>query len=346
MKGGSGDTIPANTMRDKNFDVSDLQAVLGDINDSIILLSQSGELIWSNKAYALFAEDLGIDPDKNFFDFFEENSDFDLSVGVQQASAMDTTCRFELFFHTFRKWFLLHITVLQVGITIRFEKITVEKQEAETPEKHVLIDERNLRILINITDHPIWLVDMNKEIVLCNTAFKKWILNFSGKELGVGDSILDKGLDAVYLEKIRACYELAFTGKNFTAIEDIKVGDEIKFTTINFNPVFDNNNVLAGISCHATDITDHRKNLSKIESQTQLLMEIANIQSHKVRGPLATLLGLVHVFNYEEVNDPNNVEVMNGVAEVAGKLDQIVTDVIRSINLLSFRTGKAKDGSE
>ncbi len=346
MNGGQADSIRGNTMRDKHFNVNDLQAVLGDINDSIVLLTRGGDLIWSNKAYARFAEELGIDENKNFFDFFEENSDFDLTIGVEQASAMDSTCRFELFFHTFKRWFLLHITVLEVGITIRFEEISVRKQDAERTDKHVLIDERNLRILINITEHPIWLVDMKKDIVLCNTAFKKWISNFSGKELGVGDNILSDGVDAVYLEKLKACYELALTSKSFTAIEDIKVGDEIKFTTINFNPVFDSNNVLAGISCHATDITDHRKNLSKIESQTQLLMEIANIQSHKVRGPLATLLGLVHVFNYDDVTDPNNVEVMNGVAEVSSKLDHIVTDVIRSINLLSFRTGKAKEDSE
>lgn len=328
-------------MRDKNFNVNDLQAILGDINDSIVLMSREGEILWSNNAFRRFAEEIDFSYE-DLFTFFDKNSYFDLRECVEQSDSSETTKHFEAFFHSFNRVFLLHVTALDFGITIRFEEIAAQKPELEKRNEHVLIDERNLRILINITDHPIWLVDVNCNIVLCNDAFRKWIFNFSGKELSTGENVLANDLDATYLEKLSACYDLARTGKNFTAIEDIKVGDEVKFTTINFNPVFDKSGALSGISCHASDITDHRKNLSKIEAQTQLLMEIANIQSHKVRGPVATLLGLVHVFNYEDIADPNNIEVMQGVAQVSEKLDEVVTDVIRSINLLSYRNQRPK----
>ena len=172
---------------------------------------------------------------------------------------------------------------------------------------------------------------------MCNDAFRKWIAYFVGHELHTGDNVLSEKLDKEYLDKFSMCYELALKGKIFNAVEDVKIGDELKFNAISFNPVFDAANCLTGISCHASDITDHRKSLSRLEAQTQLLMEIAAIQSHKVRGPVATLLGLVQVFNFNDFTDPVNAEVMEGVANVTERLDNIVREVIRNVNRFNVK---------
>ena len=177
-------------------------------------------------------------------------------------------------------------------------------------------------------------------MMLNNEPFKQWIAHFTGRELQRGDSVLSEDLGEMYLNKFKMCYELALSGKTFNTVEDMMVDGQLKFTTISFNPVFDSNSLLTGICCHATDITDQRKNLSQLDAQAQLLMEIANIQSHKVRGPVATLLGLVHVFNFDDPSSPDNLEVMQGVASVSKKLDVIVKEVIRSINLLSKHNKK------
>ena len=327
---------PDKKMPDNDTSANELRAILNEVSDGIAMLNKDGEVKWGNIVFnqlaALAGYVSGLDP----LQLIGAATGVNLQYEAGQVVLSQVAATYELFFYPATQWFLVHITPDQDGAVLRFEDITIQKELNE----EVLIDERNLRILVNITDHPIWLVDVNCNIVLCNDAFKKWIFDFSGKVLGTGDNVLSEDLDNTYLDKIKACYLLALEGNNFTAIEDIKIKDEIKFTTINFNPVFDKNAVLVGISCHATDITDHKKNLTKIEAQTQLLLEIANIQSHKVRGPVATLLGLIEVFNFDDATDPNNIEVMNGVADVTEKLDEIVTNVIRSINLLSYRSSR------
>jgi len=76
-------------------------------------------------------------------------------------------------------------------------------------------------------------------------------------------------------------------------------------------------------------MTEHRKHLLKIEEQNTALREIAFIESHKVRGPLATILGLEQLFNYDDTSDPINKEVIDGITKVSHELDLIIREVVR-----------------
>jgi len=203
--------------------------------------------------------------------------------------------------------------------------------------EQVLTDEQNLRLLINNTDDPIWLVDTNCNIVECNVSFKKWVSYFIGKELGKGDHVLNNGADKMYFEKFEMCYLLALNGKTFKSVEDMRMGDEIRYTTVSFNPVFDERNKIIGVSCYARDITEQRKHLLKIEEQNMALREIAFIESHKVRGPVATILGLAQLFEYNDITDPLNRTLVEGIAKMTNDLDVIIRDVVRRSNEIDSR---------
>ena len=136
---------------------------------------------------------------------------------------------------------------------------------------HLTSDEHNLRILINHIDDPIWLIDTNYRIVECNNAFKKWISCFTGQELDKGDDILFNGRNTAYTEKFGTCYQLALDGHAFKSVEDMTVNNEIRYTTVTFNPVSGQENKIIGVSCFARDITELRKSLLKIEEQSVAL---------------------------------------------------------------------------
>ncbi len=195
----------------------------------------------------------------------------------------------------------------------------------------IINGENNLRLLINNTDDPIWLVDTNYVIIECNQSFKQWVAHFIGKELTNGDHVLYNGLNKSYSEKFEMCYQLALNGRAFKSVEDMKVGDDLRYTTVSFNPVFDNG-IVAGVSCFARDITEQRKHLMKIEEQNAALREIAYIESHKVRGSVATIMGLEQLFNYKDPADPLNMEIMEGLAKVIYELDATVREVVRKSN--------------
>jgi tetratricopeptide (TPR) repeat protein len=76
--------------------------------------------------------------------------------------------------------------------------------------------------------------------------------------------------------------------------------------------------------------------LAHIEAQSNVLSDIAHIQAHHVRGPVATILGLVSLFNFEDPTDPVNKEVIDGLSIVTEKLDNVIKDVIIKENKLRY----------
>jgi tetratricopeptide (TPR) repeat protein len=79
---------------------------------------------------------------------------------------------------------------------------------------------------------------------------------------------------------------------------------------------------------------EKNKHLKRIKVQSDVLMDIAHIQSHELRGPISTMLGLSQLFNYEDPADPVNIELMEGISTLAKRLDKIVTDVVSRENSL------------
>ena len=75
------------------------------------------------------------------------------------------------------------------------------------------------------------------------------------------------------------------------------------------------------------DITERVKYLNDIEEQNKKLREIAWIQSHVVRAPLARMMGLVNVLREIEM-DPDEFEKWVGFFNTtADELDAIVHDI-------------------
>jgi tetratricopeptide (TPR) repeat protein len=82
------------------------------------------------------------------------------------------------------------------------------------------------------------------------------------------------------------------------------------------------------------------RHLERIELQRSVMGDIAHAHSHEVSGQVATILGLVEVFNLHDYTDPDNKVVLDGIAETASKLDIIVKDMIIKENLLNTEQKK------
>lgn len=74
--------------------------------------------------------------------------------------------------------------------------------------------------------------------------------------------------------------------------------------------------------------------INQIKTQTSVLREIADMQSHNVRGPVATILGLVQLFNTKDYTDRTNQVIIDGIKNVTEKLDEAIREVIAKENKL------------
>ncbi len=69
------------------------------------------------------------------------------------------------------------------------------------------------------------------------------------------------------------------------------------------------------------------RELQKMDEQKQKLKKIAWVQSHRMRSPVASILGMANLFNYSDPSDPVNTEILNNIKELTLNLDAMIHEV-------------------
>ena len=185
--------------------------------------------------------------------------------------------------------------------------------------------------MLNTTD-AVWYLNTDLAIVFSNPAYEKIRAEVANVELKEGYSMSLATTDAVphLVQALRQAYERALTGKQENIRLEVPYKNGYVATLeILINPVKDNTNNLIGLGCFARDVTDRVRAENQIRVQNERLRNIAWYQSHEVRGPVASLLGLVKIFNYKDAADPINQEVLQHVRIMAEKLDNAVRTIVQ-----------------
>ena len=152
-------------------------------------------------------------------------------------------------------------------------------------------------------------------------------LTWSGHELQESDFAKER------IEKWNGYFKRVLAGEAFKKIEEDIIDDKTVFEEISFNPIYDKHNNIAGASCFSRDITGQIEHMLMIQEQNEKLKTIAWIQSHKVRGPVASILGLVDVFNMHDINDPSNKEVIESIKIASTQLDNVIREVVANTRM-------------
>jgi two-component system CheB/CheR fusion protein len=83
------------------------------------------------------------------------------------------------------------------------------------------------------------------------------------------------------------------------------------------------------------DITEKKKKEIALEQQNKVLEEIAFIQSHEIRRPLANILGLVQLLDKEQLS-AENAEIINYLDKSAQELDEIIHKILNKTYTIQF----------
>lgn len=75
------------------------------------------------------------------------------------------------------------------------------------------------------------------------------------------------------------------------------------------------------------DVSELRNHMLKVELQNKKLRKIAWLQSHRMRSPVATILGLTDLLNENDPSDPVNTEIIRNIRDLAHKLDTMIHEV-------------------
>lgn len=221
------------------------------------------------------------------------------------------------------RWVRSYAYPTKNGIAVFFKDITEQKRLSEQLKHHL----GNLNSLINNTEDIIWSVDLDHYITTINRSCRNLLMRLCNVSLNVGDYSLPAELGEERINVRKANYEKALTSGSFKVVHELKIGNSNKFYETSYNPIINADGAKVGVSCFARDITDARKLLRKTMNQNKTLQEIAWMQSHKIRGPLSTILGLLQLYEHGETTDDALWFIIEGINEKAQQLDELVRTI-------------------
>lgn len=111
------------------------------------------------------------------------------------------------------------------------------------------------------------------------------------------------------------------------AVELIKIG--ITDYAIKGELVSLSQKIIRGLK-DAKALSEKKISDKKLKIQNEKLIEIAFLQSHQVRAPIAQILGLYNLFNFDDYSDPINAEIFDKMKDTAKSLDNIVRDIVQN----------------
>ncbi|WP_448698414.1 PAS domain S-box protein [Mucilaginibacter sp. AW1-3] len=91
-----------------------------------------------------------------------------------------------------------------------------------------------------------------------------------------------------------------------------------------------NDPAINGYICNTTDVTLLKERELRITEQNEKLKEIAQINSHELRKPVASILGVMQLMNEEIIKDELNITILGHLKTLTEELDGITKRIINN----------------
>lgn len=154
-----------------------------------------------------------------------------------------------------------------------------------------------------------------------------------GYEPGESDPSCDKFTQRVHPEDIKSVQDnLAHALANFSECENEfrMIGQDgiVRYIGSKFIIQRNEENQPITMLGFLLDITEQKEHIQRIEEQNSKLREIAWLQSHGVRAPLARILGLANLLRHRDANTDVN-QALQYIVQSIEELDALVRTVVR-----------------
>lgn len=201
----------------------------------------------------------------------------------------------------------------------------VEKQNQQLKDT-----ETKLKALLNSTTEIHCLIDSDFRILSFNHRASEEVSKMLKQTLQIEQNFLNyvhddwKEVTIKSLKNVLAG-NISIFEKEIHFLENQKL-----WYNIEIHPVINHEDKIVGIAINANEITEQKKNLLYIEEQNEKLIQIAWVNSHDVRRPLASLLGLINLIEETNPSPDEIIKISQLIKESAKELDQVIHKVVEA----------------
>jgi PAS domain S-box-containing protein len=216
---------------------------------------------------------------------------------------------------------VMEVMELQMGLKIieqRNTELVIQKQKT-------VASERKLRAFFNSSASCHTLIGSGMEILDFNKAMAAFIKRLYHKRITTGKNILHY-IHASYKQEFMHYIKSAFGGRQTHKEVLIDDGNGSEWWNVTFKRVKDERGHIISVASSVTNINEQKRQVAEITVQNELLLNIAYVQSHEYRKPVALIMGLMELIKADNYLPGKDCLLM--MERAVQELDQKIRSVI------------------
>lgn len=177
-------------------------------------------------------------------------------------------------------------------------------------------------------DHHL-LLDQNFQVLAFNRSWESHVKSAYGLQMEKGKSMIDyinhENLREFYLD-----YRKALSGTAVYDERNLQVHGKDNWRLVKFEPAFNFEGSIIGVSVNVSDVNRRVENEQTVRLQNERLNEIAFIQSHEFRRPVASIMGLMDLIRLHD--SFQEMEEFDMLERAVHELDDKIKLILGAIN--------------
>lgn len=305
-----------------NEALDEKNTILESIDDAFFAVDKNWTVTyWNAKAEEVLGKLKSEMLDHNLWEIFYTSVDSVSYKKYSEAINTNQAVDFEDYYPPLKRWYDISAYPSDNGLSVYFKDIT----ERKLSENLLKDSEKRYSELFQLSPIPKWVYDKDtlRFLDVNNAAIKHYgysrreFLSMTVKDIRPPDEIIK--LDEA-MSKPNKPQQLAARGM-FT--HQKKNGELIRVDIKSNSIRYKGKNAQVII---ANDITERLDYIKKIEDHNEKLREVAWMQSHVIRPPLARMMGLIDLLKNTEENSDKEL-MMEYLLTSANELDQVIRNI-------------------
>jgi PAS domain S-box-containing protein len=205
----------------------------------------------------------------------------------------------------------------------------MEKRNNQIQKQKAIIEASELKLnaIFNSSRHTHILVNEGLDVIAFNRAAAVFVEYVYSKTLKTGTSVLEYA-DKEAVAGFAKYFEAAFTDKTIKLEWHMRPGTQYdSWKEMEFVPIKNNNDKIIGVALNAVDITERKMHEEHINIQNAALTRIAIMQSHEIRRPVASLIGIMALMKMEKDGPANSY--LDLLEHTVNELDDRIREVVK-----------------
>lgn len=215
-----------------------------------------------------------------------------------------------------------------MSVYFRSREVTVQKKA----EKILLDSERKLKTVYENSIQILTILDLERKFTWFNRNALLRSPSVLGRELEIGvaaETYIEESQRELFIEN----FNKAAAGEVVTYLREVNLKPGIIFIEYTLSPIVEEDEVV-GVALTGMNVTKHKEyedylkrvNLDLVQ-QNERLNQYSYIISHNLRGPIATLMGLVSIFDQCKEDPIQTNELIGLIKKSSTNLDTIIVDL-------------------